>query len=92
MSIPITRQLIECKCSDVGHLVVLERTEWEGEEPNLYLYLQLNHYLPFYKRVWNAIKYIFGTIDHQCHWSGTLITDESAKNLQTLLEKQIKHE
>ena len=94
-SIPIKRQILECKCSDIGHLVIIEETQWDDEQPELRIYIQMNHYLRFHKRVWTALKYIFGTIDKQSHWSDTLITEDSAVDMyQTIgnhLTNQIQY-
>lgn len=51
-----TNKYFECTCSSIDHILrITEDEEW----PYLYCNLLLNNNLPFYKRLYLAIKYIF---------------------------------
>lgn len=58
-----------CTCTDLSHNVVI--SEYLDDEfakfDELTLSIHMNHYLPWYKRIWYALKYIFrsdcGTYD-----------------------------
>lgn len=52
-----------CCCSDFDHTLrfVLDLDEdSEHPWPTIYTEIQINHYLPWYKRIWLGIKFIFG--------------------------------
>jgi len=55
----------ECACGGLPHLLKIGFVEWNDGEigPELELNLCINHYGPWYKRVWRAVKYAFGMKD-----------------------------
>lgn len=59
-----------CDCGEMDHTLrfVLDLDEHsEIRCPTIYTDIRLNHYLPWYRRVWIGIKYIFGTDIPQTH-------------------------
>mgnify|MGYP000648674256 CR=1 FL=1 len=58
---------LDCNCNDIGlHNVKV----WIDKEDNdVAIYTSMNHYLPWYKRLVNAVRYTFGCdntfIDYQ---------------------------
>lgn len=57
-------QYFTCACGTMDHTLrfVLDLDEnSEVRVPTIYVDIRLVHYLPWYRRLWLGIKYIFGT-------------------------------
>jgi len=57
---------------------------------DLYMEVQMRPYYSFFRRVWLAIKYIFG---YQCkygHWDCVLIKKEDRIKIAKLMEKSLE--
>jgi hypothetical protein len=78
----------ECDCSSKEHTFCVTSQESEDElPPQLYFHFQLIQYRNFLKRVWVAIKYIFG---YQCvygHWDTINVRDDDVNRLIILLHQ-----
>lgn len=46
----------DCQCSDFGHVV---RFTLDPDNGTVYLDVRLNPYLPWYRRLWVAVLYLF---------------------------------
>lgn len=66
-------EFFECACHSFDHTLrfVLDLDEQQDEDeiafPTLYTEIQLNHYIPWYKRIILGIKYIFGFDIHHAY-------------------------
>lgn len=49
----------ECECHSDEHMLKFKFFP-DDEDPMLYASVYLRHWQPWYKRVWVAIKYVFG--------------------------------
>jgi hypothetical protein len=82
-----------CDCGSREHLMVAEIIDWTSpdlpKEYELMFSLQLNHYLPWYKRVWFGIKYIFG-IKLQTWYDVVLIQKKDAELLKDLVDDYLR--
>jgi len=47
--------------------------------PELTFNLQLSPYLGFFKRIWVAIKYVFGVDYRRGHWNSCMVDEEHAR-------------
>jgi hypothetical protein len=77
---------VECGCESTEHTL---RFTYNEEDNEVYTEVQLSRWHPWYRRVWLALKYVFG---YQCkygHWDCTIINKSGATAIITLLE-QIK--
>jgi hypothetical protein len=61
---------IECSCSDASHVV---RISSDLEDKELVIEVQLQPIYGFFKRIWLAIKYVFGYSNPYGHWDCTLL-------------------
>lgn len=52
------RLYIRCDCNDPDDMVIMEYDK-EAPEEGMEFYYKLKYHLPWYKRIWVAIKYIF---------------------------------
>jgi len=79
---------VECSCCSAEHVI---RFIYDPDTNDFYLEVQLTQYRNILKRIWVAIKYIFG---YQCrygHWDCWLLNpkdcDEIIKLLNRVVEK-----
>lgn len=77
---------LECECAYPGHTI---RVLYEpgqakfNEDPTLYLDVQFP-VVPWHKRVWIALRYVFGK---QEVWTDHCLTDESIVSLGKIIQK-----
>ena len=84
-------ELFVCDCGDLEHQFVVswypEDEDWNDE---LYLNILLSQNYGFWKRLWIALKYLFG---HRCcfgAFDAILINTYRAKRLRDILESFIE--
>jgi len=74
----------ECMCHSPEHVL---RVEIDEDFKCVVFTTYLDHYLPWYKRIIVAIRYVLGFEPSQYgHFSETLLKDEDTKKLIELLE------
>ena len=78
------RHYVECQCSDFNHVFRFVLDEQEGD---VWLEVQLNVWLPWYKRLYHAVRYAFGKPKAYGHYDVTLLRDEDFLRLHVLLDK-----
>lgn len=92
MNLADKRHVLSCMCGhDLDHSVVFEYWRAEGSFPStLTVYTGLNHYLPVWKRLAVAIKYVLGIDNTYCTYTETMIDGEAAANLHHWLTEVIE--
>lgn len=60
---------------------------WDDEDNSVYSTVFLNQYHGFFKRVWVALKYIFGYKCRYGHFDCFIMRPEDAYRLKTILDK-----
>lgn len=75
---------LECACSSVEHTL---RFVLDKDDDEIYVEMHLNPCLPWYKRVWQAVRYVFGYRCKYGHWNCTVINREGAKKLRAILDE-----
>lgn len=84
-----TKQIIlDCDCYTTAHKVIVTRDDWD-DHPQLVLYVQMNQWRPWWKRVWFALKWVFGGATPYGHWDTTLVSRESAWELKQLVDQYL---
>lgn len=78
------REYFECQCSDFNHVFRFVLDEKDGEA---WLEVNINHYLPWYKRVWEAVRYVFGLRPAYGHYDITMLREEDYVRLHALLDR-----
>lgn len=73
---------VVCDCQSPEHTL---RFMYDEEEKELYTEVYLNQYRSFFKRVYVAIKYIFGYTSKYGHWDCTMISKPKADKLKAFL-------
>lgn len=84
----------ECICDSVEHTLRIsallnEDKKFYPNEEEIYFELFLNDWLPLYKKVWRALKYIFGYHCKYGHWENATLNLQSMMRLRDLLDKYI---
>lgn len=92
------QEFFVCSCGNWQDMVVVEydRSDW-GEkfddehrlDDTLYFHVQMNHFLPWYKRAWRAIMYVFARDAKWIHWSESLVTKDDAIRMREILTEYI---
>lgn len=83
------KKYLECNCHDVS---CVARFVWAigDDDPDwqyLTLYLQKTRWLPWYKRVWESIKYIFG--GHHGGWGEVMILEDEAHKMREIIDEYL---
>lgn len=74
---------IDCACSDPKHTL---RFTSDAELSEFVTEVHLNQYYGFFKRVWLAIKYVFGRSNKNGHFDCTILNLSQVEELSTLLK------
>lgn len=79
---------LDCRCDNFIHSV---RFHYDSEWRELQVETHLGNWLPWYKRVWLAVKYVF-KVTHPVHlqYDCALIKPDDYPKLKALLEKAEK--
>lgn len=88
----------ECSCGNWQDFIAVtySRMDWDedhGESrlhDSLSFHVQMNHFLPWYKRAWRAILYVFAKDAKWYHWSETLVSHQDAIRMRDLLNEYIE--
>ena len=80
-------EYMECQCMSPEHLV---KFHLDLEDGDLCLDFHLANWLPWYKRIWVAIKYIFGYTSKYGHFDELIFKDQDVDKLIELLVHQKK--
>ena len=73
-------ELFVCACSIPQHIFYATKYE---DEPEFYFYTRLNNWLPWYRRIYHAIKYVFGG---DCEWDEVILEEHDAQRLIEFLK------
>lgn len=74
---------LECECGNFSHTF---RLTHDYIDNSICLEVNLNHYLPWYKRVVAAVRYIFKMNRSHEHYDVTLLTSQSMEDLAYLAD------
>jgi hypothetical protein len=74
----------ECQCSDFNHVI---RFTFDEEDGEVWLDVRLNYFEPWYKRVWNAIRFVFKRPVAYGHYDVTMVREEDYARLHDLLDR-----
>lgn len=78
--------VLGCKCTLREHEIHFQQDEDNIKDGECVIYSTLNAYMPWYKRVALAVRYIFGIDTHSCHYDETLVDIAVLKHAVSLLE------
>lgn len=73
----------ECRCYTEEHTL---RFTLDKKDHEIYTSVFLNDWMPLYKKIWTAIKYVFGYKCRYGHWDCWIMQAEDAKRLRDMLD------
>ena len=84
------REYFDCECGSIDHLMRVDIYQWvdnptEEHEVDLAFYIQASPYLPWYKRIVAAVKYIFNS-DGNEWYSSTLMRHKDVPRLKAIIK------
>ena len=78
----------ECSCRSNEHTIIFRFFDDKVDDlKELYLSVYLNQYRNIFKRIWIAIKYVFGYKCKYGHWDCWTMVEDDCKRMKVLLEK-----
>ena len=88
-------EYFDCECSSSEHTLrfcYFEPYKGDGfiEPAELYAEIHLNQYRSFWKRIWVAIKYVFGYKCQYGHWDVWTLNHKDCERLRDLVNKMIE--
>lgn len=78
----LTLSRFECTCLSFNHNV---RFEVDNDDGRITISIPLNHYLPWWKRVWIGLKYIFGSTKDYDHYDTILLNPSDYGKIKELV-------
>lgn len=80
--------ILQCDCENLGHAVKFTYYDSDTDYPDDYLYIQfgMDNEVPFYKRIWDAIRYIFKLKDSAWVFSESVWLPSDARDLTHFLQ------
>jgi hypothetical protein len=80
----ITTEVFICKCNSTEHQIVFWLDKGEKE---ISVQIHLKHYNNIIKRIWVAVKYVFGYRSRYGDWDNFTLKPEDKNRLMNSLEK-----
>ncbi len=77
-------EYFECDCGAVEHTLRFVINKEDGE---IYTEIYLNQHRSWYKRVWVAIKYVFGYTSRYGHWDCWTLHGKDVARLKRMCER-----
>ena len=76
-------QYFECQCGHPDHVLRFSILD-DPEEPGIYAHVLLNHYYPWYQRMWVAIRYATGYKSRTGHFDEWWMRDKDVIKLRDM--------
>lgn len=80
-------EYFECQCYSDEHTVKFSLDEEDG---TIYASIFLNDWMPWYKRLWVGIKYIFGYKSKYGHWDNFEMRPEDYDRFTILIDNAVR--
>ena len=80
--------MLKCECQSPDHIVVFQSDLHDDEcGMEFYLYVQLNQWHGFWKRVRLAIDYVLDRESEHGHWDCWMLAPEDAEKLRDMVDE-----
>jgi hypothetical protein len=95
------RLVVDCDCSSIEHMAVIDfwsidfdEVEIKGQDirheyPEMYLHLQIRPHGSIWKRIYVAVRYLFGKDTDSAYWADTMISENQAIQIRDLMQRMI---
>ena len=75
--------LLLCDCSSAEHQLIVS---WDNDDKEVYVRVHLANYDGFWRRLWHAVKYVFGYKSRYGAFDEVILRKEDADNLQKVVD------
>jgi len=84
-----TTEHFECQCSSDEHTLkfTLDETTGDFDDLEIWTSVFLNQYRPWWKRLWVAVRYIFGYKSRYGDWDCFIMRGEDIDRMMKMLQK-----
>ena len=75
--------LLLCDCSSAEHQLIVS---WDNDDNEVYVRVHLANWYGFWRRLWHAVKYVFG---YKCRYGAfdeIILRKEDSENLQKVVD------
>lgn len=76
--------VLRCTCGNPDHMLVID---YDQEDDTYLVYSQMDHYLPWYKRLWVSWWYIRGKKSPRYHFTESIVSGNHFRASVKSLEK-----
>lgn len=77
----------ECSCGSFDHNVRFEVDEDMG---HISISVPLNHWLPWWKRLWLAVKYVFKRTERYGHYDTVMLSPHDYDRIRALMDDSLE--
>jgi hypothetical protein len=85
-------ELFICECGDPSHQFIISADKETTEGPCAFISVHLNREHNIFKRIWYAIKYVFGARSIYGDFDEIIINPNDADRLQKVVDFLKKHQ
>ena len=85
-------ELFNCECGDPSHQFIISADKETTEGPCAFISVHLNREHNIFKRIWYAIKYVFGARSIYGDFDEIIINPNDADRLQKVVDFLKKHQ
>jgi hypothetical protein len=85
----ISTYYFDCDCTEFGHVF---RVVYDELTQDMWIEVQLRHVGVWYKRLWIAVRYVFGLDVPYGFYDVVLLNSEQVKRLMALLARKVSAE
>ena len=80
------QELFICECHDPSHQFIISADPLDSEFPEVYISVHLNRDHNIFKRIWTAMKYVFGMRSILGDFDEVIIRPDDADRLQEVVD------
>ena len=84
------QEVIICECGLAEHQFVLSMYDWE-DEIEVYLEPHLSTYRNIFKRIWVALRYVFGHRSRYGEWDCVLLGKEQLQQMGLFIDEALDY-
>jgi hypothetical protein len=85
----IDRDVFFCVCNTPSHNFCIWESIEDGKVDDICIEVHLDNFMPFYKRLWTAIKYLFKKIPRGCY-DEVILEKPNVEKLVNALNKSLE--
>ena len=82
-------EIFKCECHSNEHMICVDVHFWENQPPDFCMSVSADNHLPWYRRIWSAIRYIFG--EPKLSWHDVILTPDNIVKLETAINTYNTH-